>query len=671
MSGSTDTVPQQSPIVQQPVVATPARQYPSAQDVPLRVALVNGGFEEPAITAREDWQYFGEDQVPGWRTTAVGRQIELRRSGAEGVETESGAQYGELNAEEAATLYQDLPTTPGTKLYWRLSHRGRRGMDTMALDIGAPDNPVQQRTMTDGKDRWGHYSGEYVVPPGQTITRFAFRAVSAAGGHQHEGNLLDNVVFGTAPCVVVTKTAEPVSGARVGEIVTYRVNLRNEGGAPAGNVMLIDGIPDGTSYVPGSLRIIDGPGGGGLGGYDPHARQLTLPVGEGATANRGGSLPSTIDVPNGVTAEFRVRVEREGAGRTIANQATVTYDNTLGKQVEHLHSTSDAAAFTTAQPVTLALVKAADRSNAGLGEVVTFHLSVTNQGPTPATGVTVTDRLPAGSLAFLGATASLGRYEAAGGQWTIGDLPVGGTASLQLQAKVTALGPIRNTAMATANETSTEATGTVEVTLCGQPAATACPVPMSLPMPGPVPGPMPQPVPMPGPGPYGSGGWPWPGYSLYPGAYGQEMQHGGQQPGGPQPGGQQAGGQPHGGQQHGYWAWYGPAPEQHGHPGPGHEAPQEAAAGPPYYPQYQWYWVANGGSGHHSGPGSTPTGQGQAPGQASGQGQGQGQGQAAGQGQAPGMWSMPAHGPWGWYQPGPAPYGSGPGGAMNCSCSCS
>ncbi|TXS72021.1 hypothetical protein EAO76_18495, partial [Streptomyces sp. sk2.1] len=40
------------------------------------------------------------------------------------------------------------PTTPGTKLYWRLYHRGRQGEDTMALDIGAPGaatTPVRKR----------------------------------------------------------------------------------------------------------------------------------------------------------------------------------------------------------------------------------------------------------------------------------------------------------------------------------------------------------------------------------------------------------------------------------------------------------------------------------------------------------------------------------------------
>ena len=37
----------------------------------------------------------------------------------------SGTQFAELNANEPGALYQDVLTTPGAKLYWKLYHRGR------------------------------------------------------------------------------------------------------------------------------------------------------------------------------------------------------------------------------------------------------------------------------------------------------------------------------------------------------------------------------------------------------------------------------------------------------------------------------------------------------------------------------------------------------------------
>lgn len=447
-----------------------------------RIALINGSFEEPVVDGMAilpDAAHSAPNAVPGWRTTASDGQIEIWHSGFQGVPADDGRQFAELNANMVSTLYQDLPTKPGTKLYWKLSHRGRQGPDTMALQIGPPDAPVEQQRMTDGTSAWGHYSGEYVVPPGQTITRFSFKSISAAGGNNSVGNFLDGIVFGTAPCVVVTKAAVPDGEVKIGDIITYRVNLRNEGGSPAQNVVLTDKIPTGTTYVPGTLRIVDGPGSGGKtdgpgddqARLDPETGRVIFNLGAGATAGTGGTLPSTVDAPGGTTVEFRVRVDRASAGRQIENQAGATYDNTLGKDVEHLTSTSNATVTPVARAVELVLVKAADRVKATVGEAVTFHVSVTNTGPNDATGVTVTDRLPDG-LVFLAAQPGAGSYNPATGVWDVGAMKVGTTQTLTLLAKVTKPGPLTNKATAVAIETDGPVTD--QVTVCARPQ---CPCP--------------------------------------------------------------------------------------------------------------------------------------------------------------------------------------------------
>lgn len=66
---------------------------------------------------------------------------------------------------------------PGMLLYWTLAHRGRAGADVMELRIGAPGAALLQRQMTDGNSVWGRHNGSYVVPAGQTVTRFQFGAV--------------------------------------------------------------------------------------------------------------------------------------------------------------------------------------------------------------------------------------------------------------------------------------------------------------------------------------------------------------------------------------------------------------------------------------------------------------------------------------------------------------
>ena len=89
---------------------------------------------------------------------------------------------------------------PGSTLAWTVAHRGREGTDVMAVKIGAPGATVAAaHAVTDGNTQWGVYSGSYVVPAGQSITRFEFEAISSAGGDPGSGNLVDAISF-SLPC---------------------------------------------------------------------------------------------------------------------------------------------------------------------------------------------------------------------------------------------------------------------------------------------------------------------------------------------------------------------------------------------------------------------------------------------------------------------------------------
>ncbi|MFC5834751.1 isopeptide-forming domain-containing fimbrial protein [Nonomuraea insulae] len=514
-------------------------QNPTPGGCGQRVVLENGSFEQPRISDRAHVAFFDDASVsggvPGWRTTASDHKIELWPQESTNFTAADGDQLAELNANETSTLYQDLPTTPGMKLYWKLSHRGRKGSDTMKVQIGpAPQGDAtftpnyESDDLTDGNTAWGEHSGTYTVPPGQSTTRFAFVSVSAAGGDTSVGNLLDNITFGTAPCVVLTKKASPGGELKIGDTITYEVTATNEGGSPADNLVLTDAVPAGTSFVPGSLRITDGLGAGDhsdqsgddRASYDAASRTVTFHLGDGATSGKGGSLdPTTSDKPVSTTIQFSVKVERAGGGNQLENQATATYDNSLDTPTEHKTSTSNAVTTPVQRAVELALIKAADRTQVAVGELVTFHLIVTNNGPSDATGVTVTDKLPK-NLKYVSASAigdSSNGYDPGTGKWKVGALAPHASAHLQLQAVVTTPGPIRNTAIATANETSTDTsgtgTGTSTVIMCAHPQP-PCPPPYG--------------------GGWGGGGW---GGNPY----------GGWNPGGWNPGGWNQGGWNQGG----------------------------------------------------------------------------------------------------------------------------
>lgn len=71
------------------------------------------------------------------------------------------------------------------------------------------------------------------------------------------------------------------------------------------------------------------------------------------------------------------------------------------------------------------------------GDTVTFTISVTNNGAADATGVSLTDLLPAGlSATAINGTVSAGSYDAGTGLWSIGTLPDGATATLTIEGTV-------------------------------------------------------------------------------------------------------------------------------------------------------------------------------------------------------------------------------------------
>jgi large repetitive protein len=87
-----------------------------------------------------------------------------------------------------------------------------------------------------------------------------------------------------------------------------------------------------------------------------------------------------------------------------------------------------------------------------VGGPLTFTLALQNTGPDDASGVLVTDVLPAG-YSFVSASASVGSYNAGTGVWTVGSLANGASATLQLNVTVAATGPYANTATVTSTST--------------------------------------------------------------------------------------------------------------------------------------------------------------------------------------------------------------------------
>lgn len=166
-------------------------------------SLGNGGFETPVVPPNT-FTLFPQAAVPPWQTTDGLGEIEIWGTGFLGVPAGEGNAFAELNANTQGTLYQDVVSTPGATMSWTLLHRARVGTDVMQVLIGDANVADVNGTtgwdfispdLSDDTTAWGPHTGDFVVPPGQTCTRFAFRTVSTGSGSPSVGNFLDAVSF--------------------------------------------------------------------------------------------------------------------------------------------------------------------------------------------------------------------------------------------------------------------------------------------------------------------------------------------------------------------------------------------------------------------------------------------------------------------------------------------
>ncbi|MGH9802450.1 MAG: carboxypeptidase regulatory-like domain-containing protein, partial [Blastocatellia bacterium] len=122
----------------------------------------------------------------------------------------------------------------------------------------------------------------------------------------------------------------------------------------------------------------------------------------------------------------------------------------------------------------LAIAKTVSRNPVQVANNFNFTLTTTNNGPSPATGVVVTDQLPAG-ISFVSATTSQGSCSNNAGTVTcnLGNLAVRASATITLTVSPAAAGSITNTASVKANEPDSNTANnqaSAQVTVSTQPS---------------------------------------------------------------------------------------------------------------------------------------------------------------------------------------------------------
>ena len=234
-----------------------------------------------------------------------------------------------------------------------------------------------------------------------------------------------------------------------------------------GLAIAVDGA--GSAYITGSTNsvnfpLVDAPQ-AQLRGSDAFVTKL----------NPSGSALVYSTYLGGLSTETGNAIAVSSAGDAYVVGVTTSLDFPL---VNPLRSSSGggADAFITKLGVEsdLAITKSASRNPVLVNNNFNFTLTVTNNGPSPATGVTVTDQLPAGTV-FVSATSSQGSCANNSGTVTcvIGNLAVQGRATITLTVTPTTLSAINNTASVAGNERDVDQTNnqaSAQVTISNQPS---------------------------------------------------------------------------------------------------------------------------------------------------------------------------------------------------------
>ncbi|KAB8140884.1 DUF11 domain-containing protein [Chloroflexia bacterium SDU3-3] len=249
------------------------------------------------------------------------------------------------------------------------------------------------------------------------ITNVASIAAVAQPDSNAGNNTASVVVTGQQADLVITKSANRPT-PNVGSNVTFTVQVVNNGPSSATGVVVSDLLPSGLSLVSATPS-------------------------QGSYAS-GTGLWSLGTLANGASAALTMVATVTQPG-SITNNASIS----AADQPDPVSSNNTTSATVAGQQADLALAKSVSDATPNAGDSVTFTVQVSNNGPSNATGVAVTDLLPAG-LTFVSATPSQGSYAAGTGVWTVGGLANGASASLAIVATVTQAGVLVNTASVSA-----------------------------------------------------------------------------------------------------------------------------------------------------------------------------------------------------------------------------
>ena len=213
--------------------------------------------------------------------------------------------------------------------------------------------------------------------------------------------------------------------AKIGDTLSYTISLSNPGNVTSQNILFTDILPDGSTFISGTLV------------NDSGAQQIGNPA--------NGIQVGNINPGSTIAITINVLVTNIPSINPISNFSSVQYSHVVDPSQPAVSQTNISnTVSTTINSAILTTTKSADKSILSVGDTITYTTTITNTGNTAATNITFTSAIPANTT-FIPNSVTINGMQQLGARPALGvnipNIAPGETVTVTFQVTVISIPP--------------------------------------------------------------------------------------------------------------------------------------------------------------------------------------------------------------------------------------